>query len=148
MFRFYFIVLQLSKQFYINKQYNCNDSTDMMSCWNLRQIYAVFTDNTMAKKKDKFCMGGFMFYLFCMGGSCFICFVGSSCFIYVIYIYLHILVCNKQAYFSYQMMFVSFNCNTTSHVELELLTLLEHLGSPPVFIGVHVAQFLFFCVAF
>ena len=33
-------------------------------------------------------------------------------------------------------------------VEQELLTLLEHLSSPPVFSGVHVTQSLFLCVMF
>jgi hypothetical protein len=33
-------------------------------------------------------------------------------------------------------------------VEQELLTLPRHLGSPPVFSGVHVARFLVFCIVF
>jgi hypothetical protein len=35
-----------------------------------------------------------------------------------------------------------------SHVEQELLTLSEHLSSPPVFTEDHVARHLFFCVVF
>jgi hypothetical protein len=71
------------------------------------------------------------------------CFVGSSCFINVICIYL--LVSNT---IPFQMMFMSFNSNTTvSLVEQELITLPEHLSSAPVYSGVRIARsFVFFVV--
>ena len=71
------------------------------------------------------------------------CFVGSSCFIYVICIY--VLVSNT---IPFQMMFVSFNSNTTvSLTEHELITLPEHLSSAPVYSGVRIARsFVFFVV--
>ena len=71
------------------------------------------------------------------------CFVGSSCFINVICIY--VLVSNT---IPFQMMFVSFNSNmTVSLVEQELITLPEHLSSAPVYSGVRIARsFVFFVV--
>ena len=49
----------------------------------------------------------------------------------------------------YQMMFVSFNSNTTvSRVEQELLTLPEHLSSSPVLVRIRVARSLVFFVMF
>ena len=51
--------------------------------------------------------------------------------------------------FPYCMMFVSFNSNTTGTTSgQELLTLPEHLSSPPVVSRVLVAQSLVFCVVF
>jgi hypothetical protein len=51
--------------------------------------------------------------------------------------------------FPYRMMFVSFNSNTTGTTSgQELLTLPEHLSSPPVLSRVLVAQSLVFCVVF
>ena len=71
------------------------------------------------------------------------CFVGSSCFINVICIYL--LVSNT---IPFQIMFVSFNNNTTvSLVEQELITLPEHLSSAPIYSRVRIARsFVFFVV--
>ena len=46
---------------------------------------------------------------------------------------------------SYQTMFVT---QRVSHVEQELLTLPEHLSSPPSFSGVRVARYLDCCVMF
>ena len=56
--------------------------------------------------------------------------------------------------FPYQMMFVSFNSNTTvPHVEQDLLTLPKHMSSPPVFSAVSVAlipmqYFVDYCLSF
>jgi hypothetical protein len=51
--------------------------------------------------------------------------------------------------FPYRMMFVSFNSNTTGTTSgQELLTLPEHMSSPPVLSRVLVAQSLVFCVVF
>jgi len=65
----------------------------------------------------------------------------------LVFIYVHVYWCPTR--FPYQMIhvFVSFN-TADSHGEQELLTLLEHLSSSPVFRGVHVAGFLVFCVMF
>jgi hypothetical protein len=71
------------------------------------------------------------------------CFVGSSCFINVICIYVRIPVSNTIS--------VSFNRTVTwrvSHMEQELLTLPEHLSSLSVFSGLLVARSLVFCVVF
>jgi len=69
------------------------------------------------------------------------CFVGSSCFIYVICIY--VLVSNT---IPFQMMFVSFNSNMTVSL-VEQITLPEHLSSAPVYSGVRIARsFVFFVV--
>ena len=51
--------------------------------------------------------------------------------------------------FPYQMMFVLFSRNMTGVTcGVRLLTLSEHLGSPPVFSGVRVTRSLVLCVVF
>jgi hypothetical protein len=70
----------------------------------------------------------------------------DSCFIYAICIF-YVYWCPTR--FPYQIMFVSLNSNTTDVTYgAELLTLLEHLSSSPVFGPVHVARSLVFCVVF
>ena len=72
-----------------------------------------------------------------------ICFVGGSCCIYVICIYLRILVSNTIS-------ISDDKCRLTvtrrmSHVEQELLTLPQHLKSTLGFSGISVARSLVFC---
>ena len=74
-----------------------------------------------------------------------ICYVEGSCF-FVLFIYAY--WCPKR--FSCQMIFVSFNSNTTvSPVEQELSTLLEHLSSPPFLSALEIVDrpFVLFILA-
>ena len=50
--------------------------------------------------------------------------------------------------YSYLLSFVAKVTQRVPLVEQEILTLPEHPSSLPVFSGVHVAQFLVFCVVF
>jgi hypothetical protein len=63
-----------------------------------------------------------------------ISFVWSSCFIYLICIYLRILVSNTIS--------ISDDVRAVPHVEQKLLTLPEHLILPPGLSGIHVARSL------